>query len=106
MKTTDILAMLDAFNRVYADSSLTTQEKVTIGNEVLIQLPNPKFVPYPAALAATERSIRDRIKQLEAPDAEKQHRTGPEEGPKEPSEPLRQAKSNPRGKGTASGVAK
>lgn len=92
MKTIDILNMLDAFNRVYVDPSLTNAEKAAIGNEVLIQLPAPQFVPHAAAINSTYRSISDRVALLEAPDVPTE--TGRPEGPKEPSKPLRKTKPN------------
>jgi hypothetical protein len=93
MKTIDILNLLDAFNRVYADSSLTNQEKAAIGNEVLIQLPAARFLPYKAALEVTYRSISERVAELEKP-SERSAETGRSKGPKEPSKPLRKAESN------------
>ncbi len=103
MKTIDILNMLGAFNRVYEDPSLTNAEKAAIGNEILILLPRPDFIPSVArSLTAAYRSISDRVDSLEKPDASRQPETGRPEGVQEAEQPLRKAKPNPRGKGSVS----
>lgn len=106
MKTVDILNMLGVFNRVHDDPSLTNAEKAAIGNEILILLPRPEFIPsVERSLRAVYRSISDRVDALEKPDATRQPDTGRSEGAQESGEPLRKAKPNPRGKGAVSGVA-
>lgn len=93
MKTIDILNLLLAFNRVYADESLTNPEKIAIGNEVLILLPLPQFAPaIKASVDATYRSISARVDALEALNATTEARRA--EGKKEPSKPLRKTSAN------------
>lgn len=92
MKTSDILSLLDAFNRVYVDTSLTNGEKAAIGNEILIQLPASQFVPHPAAINAVYRSISDRVDLLEAPVGTSE--TGRPKGPKEPGKSLRKTSAD------------
>lgn len=107
MKTIDILNLWSAFNRVYEDSTLTTEEKCAIGEEVLIQLPHAHLVPsVQRSLKAVYRSIRDRVDEMEklngsndpqdgSPEGAEQS-VGPNErqGTAKPKQSLRKAKSN------------
>lgn len=109
MKTADILNMLGTFNKVYEDPSLTNAEKVAIGNEILILLPRPDFIPsVQASLRAVYRSISDRVESMEKADATRQPEAGRPEGLQEtPGEQLlREAGSNGGRKGATSRVAK
>lgn len=107
MKTIDILNLWSAFNRVFEDSTLTTEEKCAIGEEVLIHLPHAHLVPsVQRSLKAVSRSIRSRIDEMEKPSgsnetqehssegAEHSVGTNERQGTAKPKQLLRKAKSN------------
>jgi hypothetical protein len=101
VKTVDILNLWDSFNRVFEDSTLTTEEKAAIGDEILRQLPHADLiVTSSATLRAVTRSIRDRIGPKEpvserriAEDTRKIDSPGKET--QKTRQPLRKAPANP-----------
>lgn len=66
MRTIDIINLLQAFDRVFEDAVLTNDEKIAVGNEVLIQLPHSHLLPTVlASINAATRSIEARLATLQ-----------------------------------------
>jgi hypothetical protein len=82
LRTIDIINLLQAFDRVFEDSALTNDEKIAVGNEVLIQLPHAHLLPTVlASINAATRSIEARLATLEKPSGATAE-TGRPKGPK------------------------
>lgn len=94
MKILDVLNLLETFNRVFQDSSLTQEEKASIGGELLRLIPSEDlFVASQKSLAAVKRSIKERVEALEKENDVRTGMAGEGEVQK-PKQPLRKARAN------------